>query len=148
MEEKGKTRALIQKMLKIFLIAFGILVVAAIAFTFFKIDTDGRHALREAKNVKLALRTIDIEYYGKGSTVYNPESMNGLSPGVIEEVRKLMPSSEGEVTILSYDKKKREITGLLYITGHYQIIYLEDKDKTEWSINYMWQIANFVEDKD
>lgn len=147
MGDKTKTRRALMKLFKICLILVVVFIIGAVAFTFFKIDTDGRHALREAKNVKLALRSIDIEFYGEGKSVYDASSPNGLTKGAISKVREMMPDSKGDIKIISYNKKRREITGLIYSTGHFQILYLENDSETEWAIDYMWRLADFVEEK-
>lgn len=58
-----------------------------------------------------------------------------------------MPDSKGDIKIIAYNKKRREITGLIYSTGHFQILYLENDSETEWAIDYMWRLADFVEEK-
>lgn len=144
-QERAK-RTLV-KMLKIVVTVVVVAVLATVVFVLVRLDIKGREILREAKNAKLALRTTEIEYYGEGKSIYSPESINGLSQGVKESVEKLMPSVDGDISLLSYDKKKKEITGLLYSKGRYRVYYYDTGKETEWTVYYMWRLMDFKEEK-
>lgn len=135
------------KTLKIVVTVVVVAVLATVVFVLVRLDIKGREILREAKNAKLALRTTEIEYYGEGKSIYSPESINGLSQGVKESVEKLMPSVDGDISLLSYDKKKKEITGLLYSKGRYRVYYYDTGKETEWTVYYMWRLMDFKEEK-
>ena len=66
-ELKKKQRYKIRKMIAIFMF---LLIFGAVVFSYFHITTQGRLALREGKNVKLALEMLDVEYYGRQKSVY------------------------------------------------------------------------------
>ena len=144
-QERAK-RTLV-KTLKIVVTVVVVAVLATVVFLLVRLDIKGREILREAKNAKLALRTTEIEYYGEGKSIYSPESINGLSQGVKESVEKLMPSVDGDISLLSYDKKKKEITGLLYSKGRYRVYYYDTGKETEWTVYYMWRLMDFKEEK-
>lgn len=144
-QERAK-RTLV-KTLKIVVTVVVVAVLATVVFVLVRLDIKGREILREAKNAKLALRTTEIEYYGEGKSIYSPESINGLSQGVKESVEKLMPSVDGDISLLSYDKKKKEITGLLYSKGRYRVYYYDTGKETEWTVYYMWRLMDFKEEK-
>ncbi len=144
-QERAK-RTLV-KTLKIVVTVVVVAVLATVVFVLVRLDIKGREILREAKNAKLALRTTEIEYYGEGKSIYSPESINGLSQGVKESVEKLMPSVDGDISLLSYDKKKKEITGLLYSKGRYRVYYYDTGKETEWTVYFMWRLMDFKEEK-
>ena len=144
-QERAK-RTLV-KTLKIVVAVVVVAVLATVVFVLVRLDIKGREILREAKNAKLALRTTEIEYYGEGKSIYSPESINGLSQGVKESVEKLMPGVDGDISLLSYDKKKKEITGLLYSKGRYRVYYYDTGKETEWTVYYMWRLMDFKEEK-
>ena len=112
MEENGKEehRKIRRKKIPIFI---GLLIVAflvmGVAFSYFYITTEARLTLREAKNVKLALDMLDIEYYGMGKSVYNPASGDGLSENVEKQVYDIAEQS-GRIAIRSYDQMEHKIT--------------------------------------
>ena len=96
-------------------------------------------ALREAKNVRLALATADIEMYGRGKTIYSPEMHDGLEEGVMDAVERYAGVSDG-VTLLSYDRQTREIKMFTYRTDHYLITYILTDSGEEWFVDYLWRI--------
>ena len=125
--------------LKFALILVVLVFVLLAGFFVFKVHSEGRMALREAKNVRLALTTADIEMYGAGKSIYSPEMHNGLEDGVMEAVEKYAGVSDG-VTLLSYDRKNREIKMFTYKTQHYMITYILTDSGEEWIVDYLWRI--------
>ena len=59
--EKEKSIFNVKKIFKVFCIIVAVLVIGAVVVFAVKLQIDGRDALREAKNVRLALRSADIE---------------------------------------------------------------------------------------
>ena len=125
--------------LKFFLILAVAVFVLLAGFFVFKVHSEGRMALREAKNVRLALVTADIEMYGAGKTIYSPETATGLADGVMEAVERYSGVSEG-VTLLSYDRETREVRMFTYKTPHYMITYILTDSGEEWFVDYLWRI--------
>lgn len=125
--------------IKIILIVTAVLFILLAAFFVFKVHSEGRMALREAKNIKLALITADIEMYGVGKTIYAPEHHNGLADGVAEKLERYAGTSEG-VTLLSYNRTTREVAMFTYTTPHYLVRYEYDGVQENWTVDYMWRI--------
>ena len=67
----------IASMIRILLIVLTVLIVVISAFFFFRTRILAKHALRDAKNVYLALSTAEIEYYSKGKNIYDPCGQRG-----------------------------------------------------------------------
>ena len=59
----------VKKIIKVFCIIVAVLVIGAVAAFVVKLQIDGRDTLREAKNVRLALRSADIEMYAKSMSI-------------------------------------------------------------------------------
>ncbi len=125
--------------LKFFLILAVAVFVLLAGFFVFKVHSEGRMALREAKNVRLALVTADIEMYGAGKTIYSPETATGLADGVMAAVERYAGVREG-VTLLSYDRENREVKMFTYKTPHYMITYILTDSGDEWFVDYLWRI--------
>ena len=64
MAHEDRSKNFIRKFAKFILIAVVIFIVGGSIFLFFKIKIQAHDVLREAKNVRMALRTADIELYG------------------------------------------------------------------------------------
>lgn len=127
----------------IFLIIFFILVICAVAFISFKINTETKTALREAKNVKLAFDMLTVEYYGRGKYIYDPTKPGGMAQSVYERICEISDTTP-YIRITGYDIKKREVTEFVYENNGYRVMYYEDGDVGErWSIDKIVHLADF-----
>ncbi|MGN0151312.1 MAG: hypothetical protein ACI39Q_02455 [Wujia sp.] len=137
-------KKIIWKRIKIFLLVAGLLLlVGTPVFLYFRLSTEGRLALRQAKNVKLQLEMIDIEYYALGKSVYDVSGNHGLSDGVLERVRSFMENS-CEVSITSYSRSTRTVLGFIYTNDKYQVIYSYDEEKGDcWQVNYILKLKEY-----
>ena len=129
----------IVSVIKIILILAVVVFVLLAGFFVFKVHSEGRMALREAKNIKLSLITADIEMYGMGKSIYAPERHDGLADGVMAQVERYAGVSEG-VTLLSYDRTTREVLMFTYSTPHYLVSYEYDGTEEYWTVDYKWRI--------
>ena len=125
--------------LKFALILAVLVFVLLAGFFVFKVHSDGRIALREAKNIRMALTTADIEMYGVGKSIYAPETHNGLTESAMAAVEKYAGVSDG-VTLLSYDRESREVRMFTYKTDHYLVTYILTDTGEEWFVDYLWRI--------
>ena len=134
-----KERISFVRILKAFLIIAGVLIICASVFLWFYIRTNAKLALRDAKNVYMALNTVEIEYYAQGKSIYDPTRYNGLADGVLQKV-KTQVDNEGTYRILSYDEKKHQILVLQYKMGFYEINFYYSEQQTVWEVNYLMKI--------
>ncbi len=120
-----------------------VFVICCPLFIYFRLSTEGRLALREAKNVKLKLQVLDIEAYGNGSSVFDSSRKNGMKKGSIEKIRDFL-EMDCDVNVTSYDAKNRIVTGFVYQRGRYQVIYFYDDEKGDtWKVNYIFEILRY-----
>ena len=141
---KEQNRVTVTKIAKVILIVLVAFIVCGTVFCAFKLQIDGRSALREAKNIRLALRTADIEMYAKGQTIFNVSRKNGLEAGVQEKVEQIVVP-EGRYSITSYDKKSHEMTGMTYRVGHYIVMFKKDGENIKWDVDYVMNIYEYSE---
>ena len=142
--EQDRVSLLVRKLAKILLIIVIALIVGAAVFAFFKIRVDAKAALRDAKNVRMALRSVDVEMYAMSKTIYNPLEKNGLEKGVKEKADSIF-ISDGNYSITSYDTSHHELTGLTYRTGNYVVYFSKTGDNIRWSVNYILNVYMFDE---
>lgn len=133
------------KAIKFILIAAGLFVIGIAVFTFFKVHSNAKNALRDAKNVYLALYTTDIEYYAQGKTIYDHSQADGLAEGVKEKVKRLA-DSDGAYIITSYSKRNREITGMQYRSGHYLVTFTKKDGREIWTVDYSLRIYRVTDE--
>ncbi len=142
--EQERARLSVEKVAKVLLIILIAFIVGAAVFTFFKIRVDAKATLRDAKNVRMALRSADIEMYAKSKTIYNPLKKNGLEVGVKEKVEQYI-TPDGIYSITSYDYSKHELTGMTYRDGHYVVYFSKNADKIKWEVNYIMNVYTYDE---
>ncbi|MCR5120452.1 MAG: hypothetical protein K6B44_12635, partial [Lachnospiraceae bacterium] len=114
-------------------------IILLAAFFVFRVHSEGRFALREAKNVRMALLTSDIEAYGVRKCIYDPLSPDGMSDAARQAVRIYAGVRDG-VMLIGYDIKTRDITRFTYTTDHYLVTFDKDDDNEEWRVDYLWRI--------
>lgn len=120
-----------------------ICLIATPVFLYFRITTEARIAFREAKNVKLAFDMMDIEYYGRGSSVYDGSARNGMAVGVQERLDEILEHT-CDVSILSYSKQDRAVTAFVYTSEHYRVLYRLDAEKGDtWTVDYIIRISEY-----
>ena len=140
----GKERSIfnVKKIIKVFCIIVAVLIIGAVAVFAVKLQIEGRNALREAKNVCLALRSADIEMYAKSMSIYNPQRKNGIEAGVKEKVEQIYVP-EGTYAITSYNKSKHELTGMTYRKGHYIVTFVKTDERIIWDVDYLLNIYTY-----
>ena len=144
-EREEQSRQRLHKILKIVGIILAALIIGAAVFFVFKLRSDAKDVLREAKNTCMALRSADIEMYGKGKSVFNPSHSNGLEDGVEGLVNQLY-EPEGEYKITSYDVKSHEITGMTYEKGHFFVTFELRGEAIYWDVDYRMNVYHFDDD--
>jgi flagellar basal body-associated protein FliL len=138
----GKKERMRERMRQIKVILCVVIVVVLLgvpAFAWFQISSGAHVALREAKNVKLAMEMLDIEYYGQGTSIYDSTTSNGMKKGAEEEIYKLL-EQEGDIVLQSYGKKNRTISAFTYTNDHYEVCYKKDASQED-----AWQVRYYVE---
>ena len=129
----------VAKFIAIVLIAF---IVGAAVFFFFMIRSKSKAALRDAKNIRVALQSADIEMYGIKKTIYNPYKPYGLEDTVDEKVNELL-DVKGIYRITSYDMKRHELTGMTYKEGNYTVTFTKKNDDIIWDVDYNLNVFTF-----
>lgn len=122
------------RMAAVILITLIVVGVAALVGTYFVWRSEAHLTLREGKNVWTALRMIGIEYYGRGQTLYDDQTLSGLKEDAEEEVRDVS-GCEGSIVVLGKDEGHLEPTRLLYREGAYLVYYyLDENGDRQWQV--------------
>lgn len=146
MEQKIQKSKLIKRIGTFLVVILLLLCVGFITFRYFYIVTEGRMALRQAKNIKIALDMLEIEYYGKNKTIYDASKQNGLAKDVETKVNDLV-GQEGEFCLHAYNIKKHEILYMTYETECIRVIYRSDREGDGWKVEYMETIFDYTDEK-
>lgn len=140
-----KDRINLGKAVKFLLIAVGLFIIGIAVFAFFKVRSNAKDALREAKNVYLALYTTDIEYYAQGKSIYDHSKADGMADGV-KEVVDTLADADGKYIITSYNARKREVTGMQYRKGHYLVTFTKKDGHEIWTVDYSMRLYRMTDE--
>ncbi len=144
--DKNKTGELISvsRVFKLILILAGLLIIGMSVFFAFRLRVGTNHAFREAKNVYMALSAVEIDYYSRGESIYDPSNYNGLSRGVAERVTQLA-GNDGTYRIVNYDNKKHRILNMIYTNGNYYVSYNYNNGESLWEVKYLLPLYSYKE---
>ena len=139
----GKKYSYLNKIKVIIIVILCVFLIATPIFLYFRITTEGKVAFREAKNIKLAFEMLQIEYYGRGMSVYDASATNGLAAGVQERLEEIL-EHDCNVSILAYNNKERMVTAFIYTTGNYRVLYRYDAVQGDcYDVDYMIRILKY-----
>ncbi len=141
--QKDIRRAFIRRVLAYIGIILAIITVFTIAFRQFKIYSNARLALREAKNLKLSLETVNLEYYGIGLSIYDDSAEGNIRKGVLTHVEKLQGSINGSVKITGYDSSKRTINSFEYENDNYIVRFTRNGEKDVWQVCLIKELLTY-----
>ena len=138
------TRVAIWKAFKILLVVVLATFVVLSIYMVWRVRRNADKVLREAKNVRMALSSADVEMYASGKTIYNPHSKNGLEDGVKEKVDSLV-ESKGTYSVTSYNSTEHELTGMTYREGNYIVYFSRNGDDISWNVNMIINVYHYDE---
>lgn len=141
--QKDIRRALIRRIM----IYTGVILAIVIAFTFafrqFKIYSNARLALREAKNIKMSLEMINTEYYAIGISIYDDTAEGNIRKGAHDYVKKIQGDIKGEMKLTGYDSANRIITGIEYETDNYIVRYSKNGKEETWKVSLIKELLSY-----
>ncbi len=141
--EQDRRRAFIRRVIIIGIILIGLVVFSILAFRSFKLYSDARLTLREAKNIKMTLDVADLEYYSVGLNIYDETAEGNIRKGALAYVNKIQGDPEGIIRLTGYDSQKRKITGFEYETEKYIIRYSHTSDGDSWQVYQIKELLNY-----
>jgi hypothetical protein len=88
------------------------------------IGAGARSALSHAKDVRVAMKLISLEYYGGDGSIYNPTNQNGLANDAITRMKAVIPI-EGEIILTGWDYENNIPLSFSYRENKYLVEYRE-----------------------
>ena len=86
---------------------------------------------------------LDIEYYSKGTTIFEPGKMHGMSEESLNRIRDIL-DIDGVIDIISYSNSKKMVTCFTYQTDHYKVTYTyDDNDGDSWDVDYFVNLYDY-----
>ena len=141
--EQDKRNAFIRRIIIITVVIVGLILLALFAFRSFKVYSDARLVLREAKNIKMTLEVADLEYYSMGVNIYDETAEGNIRKGAYEYVNKIQGNPEGFMKLTGYDSQSRKITGFEYETEKYIVRFSHNADGDKWQIFQIKELLDY-----
>ncbi|MCR5655191.1 MAG: hypothetical protein K6G07_06065 [Lachnospiraceae bacterium] len=126
----------------IFVVSMVLLIGIAI-YSYASLSAASKRALREAKDVRMAMRLAAIESYAASESFYAPTASDGLQEGAAEKIAKLS-SRDGTVVLTAWDKEENDPLAFTYRTGHYIVYFTHDTETDEdgWEVYYNLRVTD------
>ena len=102
-------------------VIFGLLAFLSI---WFAVDIGARQAYKEARDIRKALRAVGTEYYGEMTSIYDPDSVNGMASGAAERLADLSQRN-GTVILYEWDGNTNAPLKFEYRKGLYRVVYTD-----------------------
>ena len=118
-------------------------VILCVVFFWFRINSGVRQAMREAKDIRIAMKMKAIEQYGLGGVLYNSVARNGMADGMEDEILN-MADADGDIVLQAWDVEKNEPSAFTFQKDRYIIIFKEDSDGSAiWNGYYTLKLLEY-----
>ena len=133
------------------------LVIIALAMTFGIVTTvitsNARKVFREAKDVRYAIKLAGTQYYGGGTSIYDPSKPTGLTNGAAELIAE-MSSTNGQVYLYAWDDEQKMPLRFEYRKGAYSVVYIAETEISgdsatrsqmigNWDVSYSFNVLKY-----
>lgn len=119
--------------------------VLCIVFFWFHINSGTRRAMREARDIRIAMKMKAIEQYGLGlnGSIYQATARNGMVDGMEEEILSLA-DADGEIVLQSWDSDNNEPAAFTFQKDRYIIIFKQKEDGSAiWNGYYTLKLLSY-----
>ena len=118
-------------------------VILCVVFYWLHINSEARGAMREAKDIRIAMKMKAVEQYGLGGRLYQPTARNGLADGM-EEVILKMADAEGDIVLQAWDAEHNEPAAFIFQKDRYIIIFKQKEDGAAiWNGYYTLKLLEY-----
>lgn len=125
------------------LVLLFIFVAFIVCFFWLRINSGVRHAMQEAKDIRIAFKMEAVEKYALGGIIYNPTTRNGMADGVEEKILK-SADADGKIVLQAWDGAYNEPAAFTYQKDGYIIIFKKKDDGTAiWDGYYTLKLLEY-----
>ena len=114
------------------------------------VGSGARGALNHAKDIRVAMKLVSLEYYGGNGSIYDPSAENGMAENALSKIRSVAPV-EGEIILTGWDYENNIPLSFTYREGRYLVEYREvgSGDGTygmngDWSVYYDFKVLEYT----
>ena len=117
--------------------------ILCIVFFWLRINSGTRGAMREARDIRIAMKMKAIEQYGLGGTLYQAASRNGMAKGMEEDILK-MADADGNIVLQAWDSVNNEPSAFTFQKDRYIIVFKQDEDGSAiWDGYYTLKLLEY-----
>ena len=113
------------------------------------ISSGARTALAHAKDIRVAMKLVSLEFYKGDESMYDPSYENGLAPDALSRMKTMIPIA-GEITLTGWDYENDIPLSFSYREGKYLVEYKEtgSGDGTygmngDWTVYYDFKVLEY-----
>ena len=111
----------------------------------------GAHdALSHAKDVRVAMKLISLEYYGGDGSIYDPTTETGMAQDALTKMSSVLPI-KGDIQLTGWDYENNIPLSFSYREGKYLVEYKEIGQgegtygmNGDWSVYYDFKILEYT----
>lgn len=111
----------------------------------------GAHdALSHAKDVRVAMKLISLEYYGGDGSIYDPTTETGMAQDALIKMSSVLPI-KGDIQLTGWDYENNIPLSFSYREGKYLVEYKEIGQgegtygmNGDWSVYYDFKILEYT----
>lgn len=111
----------------------------------------GAHdALSHAKDVRVAMKLISLEYYGGDGSIYDPTTETGMALDALTKMSSVLPI-KGDIQLTGWDYENNIPLSFSYREGKYLVEYKEIGQgegtygmNGDWSVYYDFKILEYT----
>ena len=124
-----------------------VLIVLAIFFVASRINAQAHHVMQEARDVRVAMRLVELEYRTAGNALYDPENVDGMTAGASQKIRELT-YADGEIFLTGWDDENGMPRSFTYKKGTFLVEYKAAEGTSamdgQWDIYYTLHVLKYT----
>ncbi|MBO6016290.1 MAG: hypothetical protein J6P60_06900 [Lachnospiraceae bacterium] len=118
-------------------------VCACVIFAWLGINSGVRGAMREAKDVRIAMKMKAVQQYGLGKALFQPAAPGGLERNMEEQILELA-EADGEIVLQAWDEEHNEPAAFSYQKNRYIVLFRQDEDGSPiWDGYYALKLLEY-----
>ena len=122
----------------------GIVIIAAaiigLICTIGHVSSNARAAISHAKQIRVAMKLISMQYYNGDGSIFDPTSDNGLRSGALEKIENVC-LVDGDIVLNSWDTDNDIPLSFTYREGRYLVEYREiGRGDGSYGMNGSWSV--------
>lgn len=130
-------------MTSVVIAAIVVAAILSVVYFWFRINSETRDAMRQARDIRIAMKMKAIEQYGLGGKLYQPTARNGMADGMEEDILK-MADAEGDIVLQAWDSDNNEPAAFTFQKDRYIINFKEKEDGSAiWDGYYTLKLLEY-----